>query len=70
MEKYMAVYDVLIQPYEDAPERESRNHEIVAENEADAKKQAEVQRTNWLRNELLSGSTVTLTRLFTIEDIL
>ena len=70
MKKYMAIYDVLIQPHEESPETESRNYEIVAENDADAKKQAEAQRINWLRKELLPGSIVTLKRLLTIEDIL
>ncbi len=69
MTKYMAIYDVLAQPFEEAPEKEKRNYEIIAENDFDARKQAETERTNILRNELLPGSEVKLERLVEIKDI-
>ena len=69
MVNYLAVYDIKIQPFEEAPEWEKRNYDIVANDDADARKQAEDQRINLLRNELLPGSTVTLERLVKIENI-
>ncbi len=69
MAKYLAVYDVLVQPFEEAPDKEKRIYDITAENDDDAKWQAEAQRMKWLRDELLPGSTVTLEHLVEARDV-
>lgn len=70
MGKYLALYNIKIQPFEEAPEWEKRHYPFNAEDNVEARKMAEEHKTDLLRNELLHGSTVALERLMKVEDIL
>ena len=69
MAKYIASYGIRIQPHEEAPEFEKRNYDIVARDDKDAIEQARNKRIEWLRDELLSGSAVTVERLVEIREV-